>query len=206
MNLRSLGAAKVLGAASLVLVSGVGWNFVLGPVTSSLAGVHDETRSALAQNDLLELQLLELKDQSGHIDVTRRTAGALAAKFPPTADQPGLFGQVTAAAAAAGIRPQDVTAVTPTPPTFGTDPAGSVTTPPAGERFLARQTVTISVEGSYLATRRLLSNLEEIPRAFAVSGLTVGAGATPSAYTATITGNMFVMPPAVDPEPAAQAR
>lgn len=204
MNLQSLGAAKVLGTASLLVIAGAGWSLVLGPVTSNLSDVRDETRSAAASNLVLEEQFFKLKDQAGQLDRTRRTARALAIKFPPTADQPGLFGQVTAAARAAGIRPADVTALTPTPPTFGTDPAGGGVVTNPNDRFLARQTVTVSVDGSYAATSRLLGNLEELPRAFAVNAVAVAVGATPRTYTATITGTMFVMPPAVEPKPATE--
>jgi hypothetical protein len=203
MNLRTPAAAKMLGAASLVLIAGAGWLAVLGPKTSALADVYEQTDSAVSANEQLRQQLRTLKAQAGDLDGTRTTARALAAKFPATADQPGLFRQVTGAATRAGIPSRDVTALTPTPPVFeGADAEGAEQSTSEVSRTLARQTVTVSVESSYAATQRLLANLEEMPRAFLVSAVTITAGPTPRTYVATVTGDMFVMPPAVAPEDA----
>lgn len=202
MNLKTPGATKLLGALSLVLIAAAGWMLVLGPKTTALALVQEQSASARSQNELLGLQLVRLEKEAAHLDDTRVVARALAAKFPPTADQPGLFGQVTQAAAAAGIGARDVTAVTPTPPTIGVPAAdGSVAVQPETDAAanLAHQTVTVSVEGTFAATQELLENLESIPRAFLVSSVTVGAGSTARNFTTTVTGDMFVMPPAPDP-------
>lgn len=200
MSLRTPGATKLLGALALVVIAGAGWLLVLGPTTATLADVHEQTDAARAQNQLLAAQLLTLQDQAAHLDDTRETARALSTKFPPTADQPGLFEQVTDAATGAGIGPKDVTALTPTPPTVGgVDPAAGVQpTAPTGN--LARQTVTVSVEGDFAATQELLENLEELPRAYLITSVTLGGGAVGGQYTTTITGDMFVMPPAPDPD------
>jgi hypothetical protein len=201
MNLRTPAAAKMLGAASLVLIAGAGWLGALGPKTSALADVQEQTQSAVEQNELLGQQLRTLRAQATDLDGTRTTARALAAKFPSTADQPGLFRQVTRAATRAGILPRDVTALSPTPPVFeGADAEGAVQPTSEVSRTLARQTLTVSVESSFAATQRLLANLEEIPRAFLVSAVTITAGSTPRSYVTTVTGDMFVMPPAVAPE------
>ena len=66
---------------------------------------------------------------------------------------------------------------------------------------LARQTVTVSVTGGYAETQDLLENLEEMPRAYLVSSVTLSGGAEEGGFTTTITGDMFVMPPAQDPGP-----
>jgi hypothetical protein len=205
VNLHTPAAAKAMGAASLLLITGAGWMFALGPQTSALAQVHEETEAAAAQNQVLAQQLRTLQDQAAHLEDTRRTAAALAARFPATADQPGLFAQVTSAASRAGIGPRDITALTPTPPVFGTtDPTGAVQPTNEGDQSLARQTVTVTVDGNAASTRRLLKNLETIPRAFLVNDVTVQA-AEAGSFTATITGDMFVMPPAVFPQPVEKA-
>ncbi|HYO39380.1 MAG TPA: hypothetical protein VER39_06965 [Nocardioidaceae bacterium] len=202
MNLRTPMAAKGLGAAGMLLIAGAGWVFALGPQTSALGEVHEATEAAVSQNQQMTAQLVQLQDQAKHLEDTKRTAAALAERFPATADQPGLFEQVTTAAGRAGIGPRDVTALTPTPPTFGSpDADGSVQPTSESDQRIARQTVTVSVEGNAVATRRLLRNLETIPRAFLVKDVTVQAGES-SSYTSTITGDMFVMPPATYPEAA----
>ena len=203
MNLGTPMATKVLGALALLVIAGAGWMLVLGPASAKLADVEEQTVSSRDQNDLLTLQLLQLKKQAAGLDETRATARALAAKFPPTADQPGLFEQVTDAATGAGIGPKQVTALTPTPPTVGgVDAAAGVQPAAGGGGTLATQTVTVSVEGSYVETQQLLENLEELPRAFLLSTVTLGGGAESGLYTTTITGSMFVMPPAPDPADA----
>jgi len=201
MNLRTPAATKLVGAGSLVLIAAVGWLGVLGPSSAGLAAARDDIASTEEQNQVLATQLVTLQHQAVHLTGSRKAARALSTRFPPTADQPGLFAQVTGAASEAGILPRNVTALTPTPPTVG---SGEVTepvrTPTATDNALARQTVTVSVSGSYGATQQLLRNLEGIPRAFLVTAVTIGAGTGPRSYVTTVTGDMFVMPPAVDPK------
>ncbi len=197
MNLESTAATKLVGGASLLLVSAVGWLGLLGPSTSTLADMQEQTASASAQNQVLQTQLVLLQEQAVSLAATRRTAGALSARFPPTADQPGLFTAVTTAASDAGILPRNVKAVTPSPPTVastGTSGDGEEA-PNGGSDGLARQTLTVTVEATYDATRELLARLEQMPRAFLVASVTVAAGTSPTTYSSTVTGDMFVMPP-----------
>jgi hypothetical protein len=200
MNLESTAATKLVGGASLLLVSAVGWLGLLGPSTSTLADMQEQTASASAQNQVLQTQLLLLQEQAVRLAATRRTAGALSARFPPTADQPGLFTAVTTAASDAGILPRNVKAVTPSPPTVastGTSGDGEEA-PGEGSDGLARQTLTVTVEATYDATRELLARLEQMPRAFLVASVAVAAGTSPTTYSSTVTGDMFVMPPTGD--------
>jgi hypothetical protein len=207
MNLRTPMATKVLGALALLVIAGAGWMFVVGPATSQLSDVREQTQAARDQNDLLTLQLLKLEQQAAALDETRAEAEALAEKFPPTADQPGLFEQVNDAATSAGIGPKQVTALTPTPPVVGgADAAGAVQATPQTGGGLAAQTVTVSLEGDFTATQRLLENLEELPRAYLVSSVTMSGGADNGGFTTTVTGTMFVMPPAPDPDVKPAAR
>ena len=200
MNLESTAATKLVGGASLLLVSAVGWLGLLGPSTSTLADMQEQTASASAQNQVLQSQLLLLQEQAVRLAATRRTAGALSARFPPTADQPGLFTAVSTAASDAGILPRNVKAVTPSPPTVastGTSGDGEEA-PNGGSDGLARQTLTVTVEATYDATRELLARLEQMPRAFLVASVAVAAGTSPTTYSSTVTGDMFVMPPTGD--------
>ena len=200
MKLNTPTGTKVAGGLVLLLLAGLGWMFVVGPETDKLAAARQAITDARDQNDVLRLQLVTLKKQAEQLDATRETAQALASKFPPTADQPGLFKAVTAAAVDAGIGAQGVTTLAPTPPTIGgVDPTTGVQLATPTGAQLARQTVSVSVEGTYDQTQRLLQNLEQIPRAYLVSSVTLGGGASEGAYTTTIVGDMFVMPPVADP-------
>ena len=208
MKLHTPSATKIIGSLTLLLIIAVGWLVVVAPETDELGAVRQQIVDAGDQNRLLAQQLFTLRLQAKDLDSTRATANALAAKFPPTADQPGVFEQVTAAALAAGIGSKDITALTPTPPSIGeVDPLTGVQPTGEGDESLARQTVTLSVEGDYIATQDLLENLEDIPRAFLIDSVTLTTGeVTPGelgiSFTTTITGDMFVMPPAPDPEDA----
>jgi Tfp pilus assembly protein PilO len=204
MNLRSPGATKLLGGLSLGLVAAAGWIFVLSPQTSALGEVQAQIQETKDQNDLLQLQLVVLQRQEKALPETRATADALAARFPPTADQPGLFRAVTAAAVDAGIPARDVTTLTPTPPVLGsaTQTEGVQLPSESASPDLARQTVTLTVEGSYRGSQRLLANLEQMPRAYLVTSVTVTTGTDPGTFVTTVTGDMFVMPPPQRPEDA----
>lgn len=207
MNFRSVAATKTIGGASLVLVTAVGWLALIGPSTSTLAEKQEQTESASSQNQVLQVQLVKLQDQAVGLAATRRTAAALSTRFPPTADQPGLFTQVTTAASDAGILPKDVTALTPGPPTVASSaetPGEAADTPTGGSDGVARQTVTVSVQAPYDATQDLLARLEQLPRAFLVSSVAVAAGTSSTTYTTTVTGDMFVMPPTGDVAQVAQ--
>jgi len=201
MNLRSPGGTKVVGALALVAVAALGWLMVVGPQTAALAEVRTQTADAVAQTEVLRQQLAVLKKQQEQLPHIRSASAALSNKFPATADQPGLFEAVSAAASDAGIPAENLTALTPTPPVIGSvDEAAGVALPTEGAvGTLATQTVTVSVNSTYDQARTLLANLEQMPRAYLVTSLELtaveGAG-----FSTTITGEMFVMPVAEDPD------
>jgi Tfp pilus assembly protein PilO len=200
MNLKSLGATKVLGAVGMLLIVALGWLLVIGPKTSALADVRLEISSARDRNDTLQLQLLALKKQAEQLDEVRTTARALAVKFPPTADQPGLFRDITAAAQEAGIGPDGLTSLTPTPPVEGSSDAASGIQLEDPSEGLAKQTMAIAVSGSYDQMQHLLENLEQMPRSFLITSVALSGGAEGGEFTTTISGDMFVMAPAIDPD------
>ena len=195
MDLKTPTASKVVGGLSLLAIGGLSWVLVLGPETSTLADTRLQIESTRQQNQVLTQQLSSLKSQSEELGATRRTARRLAKRFPPTADQPGLFREVTDAAVDAGIGPNGVTTLAPSPPVIGGADGGvTADPPPPGSGQLASQTVSVSVTGTYEQTRQLLANLEHMPRAYLITSVTLGGGDTDS-YTTTIAGEMFVMPP-----------
>ena len=210
MNLGTPKATKVVGALSLVAIAALGWTFAVGPETTELSEAREQITATRDQNTVLAAQLATLQRQREDLGETRNIARQLAAKFPPTADQPGMFEAVTAAAVDAGIGAQGVTTLTPPPPTSGAErggaagaaapaaPAGDPAAAPTGSS-LARQTVTVSVTGTYDQTQQLLENLEHMPRAYLVTSVALTGDAATGQYTTTITGDMFVMPPVADP-------
>ena len=195
MNLKTPRATLMVGALVLTVLAVAGWFLVVGPKTAALAEVRTTIEDTRAQNQLLAQQLATLREQADQIATTEGVADALARVFPGTADQPGLFEMVTGAAVSAGIGPRDVTALSPTPPSIGAlDAAAGASPVPAAGATLARQSVTLSVEGSYAETTELLANLERMPRAYLVTNVSLGAGTGPDSYLTTVTGDMFVVP------------
>ena len=59
--------------------------------------------------------------------------------------------------------------------------------------------MTVSVTGTYDQTQQLLVNLEHMKRAYLVTSVNLAGDAASGAFTTTITGDMFVMPPVKDP-------
>ncbi|HYF72587.1 MAG TPA: hypothetical protein VD864_07185, partial [Nocardioides sp.] len=113
MDLGTPGATKVVGSLAMAVVAGLGWLVAVGPETDALSEAREQVTATRDQNSVLTAQLATLERQRDGLSATRRDARRLAALFPPTADQPGLFEAVTAAAVDAGIGPQGVTTLTP---------------------------------------------------------------------------------------------
>ena len=199
MKLRSPAGTKVVGALALLVVAALGWLFVVGPQTAALAEVRTQTADAVAQTEGLHQRLGVLNTQVEQLPQIRSASDGLTDKFPATADQPGLFEAVSTAAADAGIPAKNLTALSPSPPVIGSgeETAGEAPPPEDAVGTLATQTVTVSVESTYDQTRLLLANLEQMPRAYLVTSLTVTA-AEGAEFSTTITGDMFVMPVAKD--------
>jgi Tfp pilus assembly protein PilO len=200
---RTPGATKVLGTGGLLLTAALGWVFVVGPQVSALAGVRLDIEETRGQNVVLGQQLALLKQQSLELGETRSVARGLAARFPPTADLPELFRTVTDAAVDAGIGARGVTTLAPSAPVVpGTDPSTGLPLDPGSEPTAARQTVSVSVTGTYLQTEKLLENLEQMTRAYLITSLTLAAGEEPGTFLTAITGDMFVMAPLTPPDDA----
>lgn len=200
MNLRTPNATKVLGLAGLVALLAAAWFTVLGPQAQRLSETHSTIAATREQNDLLRLQLASLRKQQQELPAQLATDRALEQLFPRTADQPGLFEQVTQAAGDAGIPPAKVTTLAPTAPTLGAEKGEGVGLSSASASTdVGRQTVTITVEAGYADTQRLLENLEDMPRAYLAEAISVGAGSSRGQYLTTVTGAMFVMAPAPRP-------
>lgn len=194
MRLGSPTGTKVAGSLALLVVAGLGWVLVVGPQTTQLAEVREQVTTVQDQNMALASQLAALRRQQEELATTRRTARHLAAKFPATADQPGLFREVTLAAELAGIGADGVTTLAPTPPQVGATEDAAASAPQ-----LARQTVTVTVTGTYDETQQLLERLEQMPRAYLVTAVTLAVDSSSGSFVTTVTGDMFVMPPVKDP-------
>lgn len=206
----------LIGTVLLLAALIAAWMFVLSPRSDAVAQVNEEVTAAEQSNQSLRSQIQSLRAREAQLPEMRKISKALDRRFPPTAEQAKLFKMITAAAAEAGIAPQHLQSMQMDPPAaVGT--AGSAQLPgvaaPTSE--VAAQKLTINVSGTPAQIRDFVGNLEKLPRAFAVSTISLSqqsAPATPSentstaadAQTVTITGDMFNLKKVVDPTVAAK--
>ncbi len=214
MNLKSVPVTKLLGITALVVVFLAAWLLLLGPTVSRLGEVDQRMTDAQDRNSTMALQLAQLQSQAADLPATRTRADRLAEVFPPTADQPGFFDQVTDAAADAGISADGITdishgeAVVPGDAVPGTpDAQGSDALPETPvDSTVALQPVTVTVTGSYRDLTVLLGNLESMRRTLFVTSVEVAAApqsedsTVKGGMTLAVTGITFVAPPLEAPE------
>ena len=207
MNLRSVTGTRLIGIAAIAVVALASWLLLISPVLDKTSAAKDATSMAEDRNRLMSTQVAALKRQREDLPVYERTAAGLARLFPPTADQPGFFAAVVAAAGRAGIASDNVTTLSPSAPQLlGPDgqPLSADALAAQGDdeprTDVAQQSVAVSAEGSYDQIQRLLAALEQMDRAFVVSSLSVerggdGEGDTPATLTVSITGSTYVAAP-----------
>lgn len=207
MNLRSVTGTRLIGIAAIAVVALASWLLLISPVLDKTSAAKDATSMAEDRNRLMTTQVAALKRQREDLPVYERTAAGLARLFPPTADQPGFFAAVVAAAGRAGIASDNVTTLSPSAPQLlGPDgqPLSADALAAQGDDAprtdVAQQSVAVSAEGSYDQIQRLLAALEQMDRAFVVSSLSVerggdGEGDTPATLTVSITGSTYVAAP-----------
>ncbi len=217
MNLSTARANLALGVALMVVIVLAGWFLLLGPTTAEVGDTKVQITDSADRNLLLNAQLGALRAQAEDLTVTRAAADDLHAMWPATADQPGFFRAVNAAAATAGYGDGDITDLSPSapvavpagstglttdpavvvptaPPAAGTSEGGVTSTPAPEATTVAVQTVTLTVEGTYQQAQVLLDQLERLPRSVLLQtvGLQPGAG---DELSLTVTGVTFVAAP-----------
>jgi Tfp pilus assembly protein PilO len=200
MNVRSAQATVLLGALGLALLAALGWVGLVGPALGDVGAADDARTQTQDANQAKRVELARLRRESEDLPTTDALAAELDAIFPATADQPGLFAEVSRVARAAGVAPDDVTGLTAGAPVIlGEDPAA----PPAAPTDTptvhdptetALQTVTVVVRGDYGELSRVLRGLEEMPRAFLVASADITAEED-DVLTLTVVGATFVAPP-----------
>lgn len=214
--LRSLTPLRKTGLIGTGVLAGLlvaSWMFVLSPRSEAVAAANEKVEVAAAANDALRNTIETRRAQQAKLPELRKVEKALAGRFPPSAEQAKMFKMVTAAGGQAGLAPSAISNLTVNPPVSGT--AGVATSArlpgvsgPVGE--IASQQVSLDVAGSEAQIRKLVANLEQLPRAFQVTTVSfsnaLATEEVPATTTASITGEMFVMPELADPTANAPAK
>jgi Tfp pilus assembly protein PilO len=143
------------------------------PKMSEVSKAREELQAAQDEEITLQSQLRSLQDAQAQAEQTQKEIQALEAKVPPTADLPGLFRLLQAAADRAGV---DFFQFSPGTPTA--DPSGTFSTIPG----------QIVVTGNYFMLQEFLYRLESLPRAAKVTSVSIapsGGGETGGTTLAT---------------------
>lgn len=218
-NIDKLTMTKAVGGAAVLLILVVGYLLVLSPRLSKVDEIKAQTDTTAQNNQVVTANIADLKKQQDGLGKQRKIAQALGRRFPSTAVQSDMFADIRAAAERAGIRDEDVTALTPTVPAVAgsATAAGGATLPQAGTTAptgMASMEVAATVTGSREQLQSFLAAMEQQERSylFDTAGLSpagVGEDQVATGYTLTVTGSMFLLPGVPDPDapapPAAPA-
>lgn len=222
----------MLGSLGLLVMVVAGWFLLLSPRLGTASDLNAQRDAVVMQNQTTEGKIAELEQLKANIAVAKAEADELTNRFPPTAEQSELFALVRRAAATAGMPEDAVSDLTAGIPSLGAAD-GSVTLPEAGDpnaapaatdpnaapapgaapaagtggSQLATMSLDMTVTGTQVQIMRFLDALENMDRAYLIANISLGAGegAGNSAVSATISGNMYLLPELVIPtdEPAA---
>jgi Tfp pilus assembly protein PilO len=217
-------ALTVVGCLAIMAA---GWFLLISPKRTDAAAVREQALSQEATNAGLRTQLEVLQAQAKDLPKKQADLARVAAKIPDNPGMPALIRALTAAGTSAGVQLVSVTPGAPAPvaaaaavavapaPAAGApapaapapaaaapaDPNAPVAAGPAGA--LAAIPVALNVVGGYFEVSQFLANLENLPRAYRVTGLTLAPGASPTSkdkastedgrvLTSTITGSVYM--------------
>jgi hypothetical protein len=216
----------VFGSLGLVLLVALTWVLVLSS-RMAVAGDLNLQRESLEQSNVSTAQrIAELEQKKEGIGATKAEAEVLTNRFPATAAQSELFALVRQAADAAGLKEGSVTDLSAGVPVLGgsmdgsvtladpaaaagdpaaasdpaaeTVPAGApVTTPAPPVSQLGTMSLDMTVTANPTQITAFLEALENMDRAYLVTSVTLGGDSEKS--SASITGNMYLLPSLVDP-------
>jgi Tfp pilus assembly protein PilO len=218
-------AIVIFGSLILVVVAVAGWFLLLSPRLATAGELNDQRDSVETANAVTRTQIAELNEMKEQIGQAKADADLLTRRFPPTAEQSVLFNLVQQAAASAGIPASKISTLTISVPTLGTtdgsvtlpgataapapaadasatgtvpsDPAAAPPAAPGGG--LASMTVDVTVSASEERLAAFVQALENMDRAFLVTGINIAGTGETGGSSLTLSGTMFLLPELVDP-------
>lgn len=212
-------ALTVVGCLGIMAA---GWFLLVSPKKAEAADVREQAAAQEATNQGLRTKLDVLKAQAKDLPKKQADLARVAAKIPGDPGLPALIRALTAASTSAGVELVSVTPSAPAPvvavaaaagaapvaapaaPAAAAPVAAPAAAAPTTAGALAAIPVAINVVGGYFEVSQFLANLENLPRAFRVTNLTLAPGASPtdkakatstedgSSLTSTITGTVYM--------------
>jgi len=194
-----------LGTAVLVAALLIGsWFLLVSPKKAAAADLTAQTDAQIAANAQLETQISVLKAQSKDLPEMQAKLARLETKIPSDPQLPTLIRQLSEAADRAGV---DLVSLTPSAPSVVGATPGTTVTDTAGA--LNAITLGIVATGGYFELQQFFNEVENMPRALLVNKsdltdtplagsttTTTEDSADASVLSATITAQVFLVPPA----------
>ena len=194
------------------------WFLLIAPRRSHAADLRSQAATQDAANTRLQQKIAQLQAQAQDLPRQQARLAAVKVKIPENPALPALIRDLSAAAKKSGVSLDTLAPTKPvavvngvTAPTTGAGttasgtPAGGTTdttavAPPAP---LFQVPVRVDASGSYFEIEQFLNKIEDLKRAFLVTGLTIGeakqqsatGSATTGDLTVSVTGRVFLSPP-----------
>ena len=200
----------------VVVVLAAGWFLLVSPKRGEAADISLQATEKQTSNQALQTQLALLKSQAKGLPAQQAKLSVVAAKIPDNPALPALIRALDAAAATADVELVSLSPSAPAPVAAAGAPAAPVAAAPAGAG-LQQITLAVNVVGGYFQVEQFLDRVENLTRAFKVNGFTLAPGANPlkvtvtgtsgpaartgKTLTATINGQVFLVPATVATTP-----
>ncbi|MHB1613792.1 MAG: hypothetical protein ACYCXA_11835 [Actinomycetes bacterium] len=227
----------VAGAVVVALLLVVaGWFLLIAPQRSQASALAQENTAAVQNNGQLRMQIASLAAQAKNLPLEQAQLATMRQQIPLSPGLPSMIRSLVSIAASSGVVLQSITPSSPT-----ALPASAANQSVAGTGAASANTaaarvkaigMSLTVGGTYFQVEKFLNSLEQLQRAFQVTGLNVAPGSatstassrtagTPAStgstvtssvpmLTASITGRVFMVQattttPGLTPAPAGSA-
>ena len=220
-------AAIIFGGVALALI--LMWVFAFNPTLAKRADAQTGLQEATDNNQNLSIQVAKLKGAAKNKELLAAQVAAFVKQFPSSADQPGTFAAIQAAAKTAGVKVNSFTSSVPAQATAAPVQTGAsnlatarpgltvapvvpvvpVAGAPAVSFPIAEVQVSLKVTGDMTSVTKFIKLLEALNRPVLVDtvtmsgGLAVAPAGSTAAAVATGSADMvlrvFIAKPLDDP-------
>jgi Tfp pilus assembly protein PilO len=188
----------LMAAVVMVLIVLVGWFVAISPQRSHAASLRQQADAGEQQTQKLQLDIKRLSSQTSSVADVQNRIGIIQSKLPLTPNLATYLRKLTAAATSARVDLISVSPGTPAPVKAASvapvaAPAATAAASPVPARTAAAvepalQTIslTLSVNGDYVAIQQFLSRIEALQRVSLVTAISLLPGAPLTAGTAVV--------------------
>jgi hypothetical protein len=178
-----------LTVAGVLVVGVVGWMFLISPKKSEATDLRTQATAAENKNRELETRVATLKALSKQEPRFRKEREEARASIPDNPALPALIRALTVAAEKADVELISMAPAAPAPfqkatsaapvaaaPTGAAKPAVTAGGTPAASAGAGLQVIvlTLQVGGDFFSTEKFFNQVEQMTRAFKVTGFTIG--------------------------------